>query len=126
MSDVEKVARIVCRARCAEAGDGPCYEVPGVECTFECPSGCGSVARASLSALGGWDDERAWLIEMKASSPSSPQYWAGSSLFTSDHMDAIRFSRKVDAERAAVMMLDGLHVRICEHIWSAQPRKVGE
>ena len=61
--------------------------------------------------------EYAWLIELAASEPSAPQYWAGSSLFSGDLDMAIRFARRTDAERAAMMMLDGMNVRICEHGW---------
>ena len=61
--------------------------------------------------------EYGWVIELEASEPSAPQYWAGSSLWSGDHMMAIRFARKVDAERAAMMMLDGMNIRIAEHGW---------
>ena len=59
----------------------------------------------------------AWLIELAASEPAAPQYWAGSSLFSGDIDMAIRFARHQDAERAAMMMLDGMRLRICEHGW---------
>lgn len=62
-------------------------------------------------------ENSAWLIELEVSSPATPQYWIGSSAWSSDNQEAIRFARKVDAERAAMMMLDGINIRICEHIW---------
>ena len=61
--------------------------------------------------------EYAWLIELTASEPSAPQYWAGSSLFSGNIEMALRFAREEDALRAAMMMLDGMNVRICEHGW---------
>jgi hypothetical protein len=32
-------------------------------------------------------------------------------------MCAIRFAREHDARQAADAMLDGMNIRICEHIW---------
>ena len=63
----------------------------------------------------------AWVIELAESPVSSPQYWAGSSLWTGDNGLAIRFARKQDAQQAAQMMLDGVHIRICEHGWDNCP-----
>ena len=60
----------------------------------------------------------AWVIEGAWSDPAAPQYWAGSSLWMGDHMCAIRFAREHDARQAASAMLDGMNIRICEHIWS--------
>ncbi len=51
MTAVERVARAQCRLTCGDMGEPPCYDVPGVECTFECPAGCGNRARAALAAL---------------------------------------------------------------------------
>lgn len=61
--------------------------------------------------------ESGWVIEQGASEPCAPLYWIGSGAWVSNHMEAIRFARKVDAEQAALMMLDGINVRIAEHIW---------
>lgn len=63
-------------------------------------------------AAGGWVIEGAW------SDPAEPQYWAGSSLWMSDHMCALRFAREHDARQAASAMLDGMNIRICYHEWS--------
>lgn len=62
-------------------------------------------------------EEHGWVIEGAWSDPATPQYWAGSSLWMSDHMCAIRFAREHDAEQAASAMLDGMNIRICEHVW---------
>lgn len=64
-------------------------------------------------------DETGWLIELAASPPSEPKYWQNGSLWTGDNIKAIRFARKEDAERIAALMLDGMNIRICEHIWTA-------
>jgi len=63
-------------------------------------------------------DAVGWVIEGAWSDPAAPQYWAGSSLWMSDHMCAIRFAREHDAKQAASAMLDGMNIRICQHIWS--------
>lgn len=47
----DQVARVMCRYQCASIGETPCFTVPGVECTFECPSRCGTIARAVSAAL---------------------------------------------------------------------------
>lgn len=65
--------------------------------------------------------EHGWVIEGAWSDPASPQYWAGSSLWVSDHMCAIRFAREHDARQAASAMLDGMNIRICEHVWMPRP-----
>jgi hypothetical protein len=69
-------------------------------------------------------DEMGWVIERGDSSPAEPKYWAAGqreaervSAWTSNHMHAIRFCRKLDAERVADRIMGGLHVRICEHSW---------
>lgn len=78
------------------------------------------------AALKVWNDryseresseESGWVIELAASEPCSPQYWAGSSLWVPEHLKAIRFARKQDAQQAADFMLDGMKIRICEHGW---------
>ena len=62
-----------------------------------------------------------WVVEGRWSSTSEPEYWVGSSAWSSDHTKALRFARRSDARQAADMMLDGVSVRICEHGWSAPP-----
>lgn len=71
------------------------------------------------------NDESGWLIERADSSPAEPKYWAAgqreaerSSAWTSNHMEAIRFARKDDAEKVANRIMAGIDVRICEHAWS--------
>lgn len=63
--------------------------------------------------------ETGWVIEGAWSSPGVPEYWCGSSLWSADHMSALRFAREIDAQRAAEMMHAGMNVRITEHMWSA-------
>ena len=68
-------------------------------------------------------DESGWVIERGDSEVSRPRYWRGNG-WSYDHMDAIRYARKIDAERTASgfdedgrLPLDEPH-RICEHGWS--------
>lgn len=67
-------------------------------------------------------EEFAWIIEHRSSQPCSPMYWAGNG-WEADHMRAVRFARKLDAERTAAgfdeddpLPHEGPH-RICEHGW---------
>ena len=71
------------------------------------------------------DDESGWLIERADSSAAEPWYWAAgqrdaerSSAWTQNHMEAIRFARKDDAEKVARRLFKDIEVRICEHGWS--------
>lgn len=63
-------------------------------------------------------DESAWLVEKKG--PIGPLYWCvdetGVFDWTSDHLKALRFSRRVDADAVAGGMLDD--ARAVEHGWS--------
>lgn len=70
-------------------------------------------------------DESGWVIERADSSPAEPKYWAAgqreaerSSAWTSNHMEAIRFARKDDAEKVANRIMKDIPVRIAEHGWS--------
>lgn len=69
-------------------------------------------------------EESGWVIEAADSSVSEPKYWTGhadatrSSSWTSNHNQAIRFARKLDGERVAERLMNGVFVRICEHGWS--------
>ena len=65
--------------------------------------------------------ESAWVIEGAWSSVATPDYWCGSSAWSSDHTKALRFARRADAEQAASLMLDGLNVRVGEHVWQPAP-----
>jgi len=78
-------------------------------------------------------EESGWLIEHGESEVSAPQYWCAgayfqnghdptqSSAWTQNHMEAIRFARKEDAQKVANRMMRGILVRICEHVWTAPP-----
>lgn len=87
----------------------------------------------SLSSAGmkvvtttGPTEESGWLIERGDSEPSAPDYWGWSTGkesddgpgldWTRDHHEALRFARKVDAERYAED-IGWNNVRICEHGW---------
>lgn len=63
-----------------------------------------------------------WVIEHRRSPVSAPEYWAGNG-WDSDHMRAIRYARKLDAERSAAgfdeddpLPAETPH-RIAEHGW---------
>lgn len=64
-------------------------------------------------------DEFAWVIERGDSQPHSPTYWSGIDSWSQDHLDAVRFARKQDAERVAHSIRDGGYHRVCEHGWIA-------
>lgn len=68
--------------------------------------------------------ESGWVIELADSDASEPKYWAAgqreaerSSAWTSNHEHAIRFARKLDAERVTERIMKGISVRVCEHQW---------
>ena len=68
--------------------------------------------------------EYAWVIERGESDPSAPKYWAAGSwepsnsyAWTSNHEEAIRFAREIDARRVAERIMKGMDVRVCEHAW---------
>lgn len=65
-------------------------------------------------------DETGWLIEGAWSSSATPDYWVGSSVWSSNHNEALRFARRQDAQQAADLMCAGLNVRLCEHRWAKQ------
>lgn len=76
--------------------------------------------------------ETGWVIERGDSSPAKPKYWAAgqreaerTSAWTSNHMEAIRFARKTDAEKTATRLFPNIGIRIAEHEWEtsgAEPR----
>jgi hypothetical protein len=65
--------------------------------------------------------EYGWVIERGDSTVDAPTYWAGPvnhglNTWSQNHMDAVRFARKDDAERVAPYLGDGHH-RVAEHGW---------
>ena len=62
--------------------------------------------------------EFAWVIE--GGDTSRPHYWDGRALdsFTHDHLEAVRFARREDADRIKFVLLNNEHLRVCEHGWS--------
>lgn len=68
--------------------------------------------------------EFGWVIERGDSPMHAPKYWAAGmrdpetmSAWTSNHMHAIRFARKLDARRVSERIMKGIEVRIAEHSW---------
>lgn len=59
-------------------------------------------------------DEFAWVIERTV--VADVVYWTGGSGWSKDHLAAVRFARKEDADRAASYLI-GWTVRITEHGW---------
>lgn len=71
-------------------------------------------------------DESGWVIERADSCPAEPKYWAAGqreaerpSAWTSNHEEAIRFARKIDAEKVSRRLFPAIDVRIAEHAWAA-------
>ena len=71
----------------------------------------------------GMSDETGWVIERGDSEPGAPTYWTGFregaggvQCWSQNHMDAIRFARKIDAERVSYRMTQPNN-RVCEHKW---------
>lgn len=69
------------------------------------------------------NDESGWVIEDAASPAHTPLYWTGRAGgvtgWTGNHIEAIRFARKVDAE-SFVSWVGWIpaSVRIAEHAWT--------
>jgi len=74
-----------------------------------------------LARIAALEAESGWLIELGRSPVSAPEYWCGSG-WSTDHMQAVRFARRIDAERTAAGWDDEpapeTPYRICEHGWS--------
>lgn len=70
-------------------------------------------AKAPPEATGIY--ESAWVIEGSWSATSSPEYWVGSSAWSSDPYKALRFASKQSAQQAADMMLVGINHRVACH-----------
>ena len=68
------------------------------------------------------EDQVGWVVEGDWSPIYKPDYWMGSSAWSQDHEKALRFAREQDAKQAAALMLDGVNVRVCAHIWSRWSR----
>lgn len=63
-----------------------------------------------------------WLIEQGDSPVSHPLYLAGygdgrPGSWSEDHLQAIRFARKDDADRALTLLDDEATYRVCQHAW---------
>ena len=70
-------------------------------------------AKAPQEATGIYDS--AWVIEGMWSSTACPEYWVGSSAWSSDPYKALRFASKQSAQQAADMMLVGINHRVACH-----------
>ena len=66
------------------------------------------------------EDENGWVIEHRNSQTCAPMYWIGND-WSPDHLLAIRFARKVDAERTVSGFDEDAPAwpqhRVCEHKW---------
>jgi hypothetical protein len=62
-------------------------------------------------------DETGWLIELPREN-DSPRWWDGGA-WTTDHLEAVRFARRQDAERVMLKQHYGLGVIALQHVWSA-------
>lgn len=74
-------------------------------------------------------EEDGWVIEHADSSTANPVYWAALT-WQADHLKAVRFSRRTDAETTLMVVtaseeVDHQH-RVCLHSWSAQGKDGGE
>lgn len=87
----------------------------------DCPPNCqgpdntSALCRAESSPPPGASligQERGW------SPTCEPDYWLGSSAWSTDSYKALKFVTKDDAQQAADLMCSGMNVRIAEHEWS--------
>lgn len=62
-----------------------------------------------------------WVIEGAWSPTNQPDYWVGSSAWSTDPYKALRFATQQSALQAAELMCSGVNVRICAHEWAEQP-----
>lgn len=76
-----------------------------------CPD-CGEALCECPREVYGWAIEGSW------SPTDRPEYWAGSSVWSTDPYRALRFAAERDARQAAELMLDGINTRICEHLFA--------
>jgi len=60
-------------------------------------------------------EERGWLIEARIAD-GPPCYWIGDGV-SFESLDAVRFARKVDAERALPLTHMGPTACVAEHLW---------
>lgn len=66
--------------------------------------------------------EHGWVIEHRNSQPHTPMYWGGNNWYA-DNMRAVRFARRLDAERTLAgfdeddPLPDEKPHRIAEHAW---------
>jgi hypothetical protein len=63
--------------------------------------------------------ESGWLIE-DVWPDGAIVWWAGGQRFSSDHHEAIRFSRRADAEAAIPSINTNGTLKAVEHIWFAE------
>ena len=61
-------------------------------------------------------EETGWVIEREDSEPSRPMYYAGFE-WDYDHLKAMRFARKEDAQTMCRYMFPGEPHRIADHAW---------
>jgi len=65
--------------------------------------------------------EGGWVIENQSSQVCEPVYWGGRGDWTKDHLKAVRFSRKEDAESMAEYLAfmedETYNHRVAYHEW---------
>ena len=82
-------------------------------------------AEAEVERLRAPQPETAWLIEESA---SGPVWWTGKRPGTEDQwsrdsLEAVRFSRRGDADRARLTLPDGHLAKVTEHMWLAATKE---
>lgn len=86
-------------------------------------------ARAALGSVSSEPRDEyvaGWAIEGAWSPTDQPEYWAGSSAWSTDPYKALRFATQPSAQQAANLMLDGINYRICAHEWADSPETKDE
>ena len=69
--------------------------------------------------------ESGWVIEGAWSPTDQPDYWVGSSAWSTDPYKALRFANQQSAQQAAELMCSGINTRFAMHEWAAQPETKG-
>ncbi|MGZ3272392.1 MAG: hypothetical protein ACXU82_03920 [Caulobacteraceae bacterium] len=106
-----------------DAGDG----LPPADATADGADAGAADAGDDASSATDPVEETGWLIERAASSPAAPEYLSlkrKRQSWSHDHLEALRFARRVDAEDFAALHLaenDRDLPRFAEHAWSDAP-----
>lgn len=79
----------------------------------DCPNRSAPVEPKPSEARGGYSS--GWVIEGAWSAVDRPEYWVGSSSWSTDPYKALRFATRESAQQAADLMCAGVNVRIACH-----------